>query len=293
MKRYWTDREYGERPRTQDDIDDRVWGGLRTLVQTGLSDGSFGYRFPERCPDGSALCGCDEHAFVGMLRAEVPGTEWPLPRQERPATSVILDVLEFCASAIGKPIRGFHHDYHRHHHLTWDREAGLARFVSNVNVVFARNGVAYELAEDGQARRLLPQPLGNALRGAIFKTGDPETDGLLEAARRRILLPKPEDRRDALEKLWDAFERLKTLEAGADKRAQAEALLDATGVERTRFRALLGAEAMALTHIGNTFRIRHSETTQEILSSPEQVDYLFGRMFSFVWMVLKATGRAG
>ena len=293
MKRYWTDREYGKRPRTENEIGNRVWRGLRSLVGTALSDESFGYRFPEQCLDGGVLCGCDQRAFAEMLQAEVPGIEWPLSPQDEPATPVILDVLEFCASAVGKPIRGFHHDYYRHHHLTWDRESGLARFVSDVNLVFARNGVAYKLTKDGQARRLLSQPLGQALRRAVFKTGDAETDQLLEAARHRILLPKPEDRRDALEKLWDAFERLKTLEAGPHKRAQAEALLDRAGGRGTRFRVLLGEEAAALTGIGNAFRIRHSETTQEILSSVEQVDYLFGRMFFFIRMVLKATGRGG
>jgi hypothetical protein len=42
----------------------------------------------------------------------------------------------------------------------------------------------------------------------------------------RILSPKPDDRHDALEKLWNAFERLKTPEPTANKRAQADAPLD-------------------------------------------------------------------
>ncbi len=40
----------------------------------------------------------------------------------------------------------------------------------------------------------------------MFETGDGETDRLLETARQQIVRPKIEDRRDALEKLWDAFE---------------------------------------------------------------------------------------
>ena len=50
---------------------------------------------------------------------------------------------------------------------------------------------------------------------------------------------------------------------------------------------------MELTGIGNSFRIRHSEVTQEALTSPDQIDYLFTRMFAFVRMVLRGTGRAG
>ena len=293
MTRYWTDQEYGARPRTIDVIDERVWNGLRSLITTGLDDGSFGYRFPEECPDRGPAYGCNWQAFGHMLQAEVGDIDWPLPDQGLPPSDVILDVLVFCADSVGKPIKGAYHSFYRHHHLSWNREAGLARFRSDVNRIFARNGVAYELTADGKVRRLLPEPLAVALRSAVFQTGDNETDRLLETARHRIASPKEDDRRDALEKLWDAFERLKTLESGSDKRAQADALLDRAAAPGTKFREMLGEEALALTRIGNTFRIRHSEVDQERLISLGQVDYLFGRMFAFVRMVLKATGRGG
>ena len=293
MMRYWTDREYGARPRTEDVIDERVWDGLHSLIRIAIDDGSFGYRFPEECPDGGAACGCNWQAFGQVLRAEVPSIDWPPANQELPPTHAVLDVLEFCASAVGEPIKGTNHRFFKHHHLSWNREAGLARFLSDVNRIFARNGVAYELTPDGQARRLLPEPLAEALRSMVFKTGDDETDRLLETARHRIALPKEDDRRDALEKLWDAFERVKTLEPGSDKRQRADALLDRAAVPGTEFRKILGEESFALTRIGNTFRIRHSEVDQERLRSLKHVDYLFWRMFAFVWMVLKATGRGG
>ncbi|RWO78398.1 MAG: hypothetical protein EOS18_19010 [Mesorhizobium sp.] len=228
-----------------------------------------------------------------MLGAEVPWIVWPLSAKEVPDTPVILDLLEFCASAVGEPIKGSYHSYFGHHHLGWNRDAGLTRFVADVNLLFRRNAVAYELTSTGQARRLLPQPIANALGWAMFQTGDAETDRLLEAARQRFLSPRPEDRQDALEKLWDAFERLKTLEPGANKRAQADALLDRVATQDSGFRNALGREAAELTTIGNSFRIRHSETTQEALTSPDQVDYLFTRMFAFVRVILKGTGRGG
>lgn len=101
-----------------------------------------------------------------------------------------------------------------------------------------------------------------------------------------------EDRRNALEKLWDAFERIKTLEPGNDKRAQATALLD-KAIKAPRLRKFLENEAKALTEIGNNLQIRHFETSQEKLERPEAVDYLFHRMFSFIRFVLRATGREG
>lgn len=290
---YFTDREHGARPPTIDVIDERLWAGLYILIQTGIGNGSFGLRFPEQCPDGNGPCGCDEQAFRRVLVAEVPWIEWPLSPSEVPNTPVILDLLEFCASTVGEPIQGAYHSYYRHHHLSWDRDAGLARFVADVNLLFRRNAVAYELTSVGQARRILPQPIADALGWSLFRTGDAETDRLLEAARQRILSPKPEDRQDALEKLWDAFERLKTLEPGTNKRAQSDLLLDRVAPPGSGFRQALAREAAELTTIGNSFRIRHSETTQEVLTSPDQIDYLFTRMFAFVRVVLKGTGRGG
>jgi hypothetical protein len=184
MASYFTDREYGERPRTGDMIDQRLWAALGSVIETRLRDASFGYRFPEQCPDGNAACGCDDQAFGRVLVGEVPWAEWPLSEERVPAAPVILDILEFCAAAVGDPVQGVDHPYFRHHHLSWNREAGLKRFLDEVNLLFARNGVAFELTPTGQARRLLPQPLAKDLAWASFCTGEPETDRLLESADR-------------------------------------------------------------------------------------------------------------
>ena len=57
------------------------------------------------------------------------------------------------------------------------------------------------------------------------------------------------------------------------------------------FASFLNLEAFTLTDIGNSFHIRHSETSQEPLSSSSEVDYLFHRMFAFVTLLLRATNR--
>ena len=291
MSPYFTDREFGPQPRTKDYIDATVWGGIYALVSARIADNSFGYRFPETCPDGYGISGYDNQMFRLTLAAEISQLEWPLSPEVVPPVPTIMDFLEFVAASVGKPIEGHYHSFFRHHHLSFDREEGLRAFVQNVNALFSRNGVAFELTNEGQAKRLLGEELQQLVSGAIFHTGDAETDRLLELARKQFISPHFDVRKEALEKLWDAFERLKTLEPGADKKMQAEALLDK--VAGGKYRAMLGNEARSLTEIGNTFRIRHAETTQEILSGAEQIDYLFHRMFSFIRLVLKATNRGG
>lgn len=288
---YFTDREYGRRPAISETIDERVWGAVHALVDMRIGSGAFGFRFTEQCPDGNGPCGCDRQAFAQFLQAEVPWIEWPLRPHEIPETPVVLDLLEFCAKAVGEPILGRYHSYHSHHHMTWDRAAGLASFVTDVNLLFQRNGIAFRIDADGRAQRILPQPVAQALGWHRFDTGEAELDRLLEYARSRFLSPKLDDRRDGTEKLWDAFERMKTLESGSDKRAQADALLDRAAAPGTKMRDALADEAKSLTSIGNSLRIRHSEVTQEMIDLSEQLDWLFVRMFGFVRLLLLSSGR--
>lgn len=295
MSEYFTDREFGARPPSTETIDERVWLALQALIATRLDDGSLGFRFPKACDDTGRLpYGADDDRFARTLAAEVPGATWPGDWHQTPATPVILDVLEFCAKAVGRPIRGSHHSYHHHTHISgWDRAAGLSEFIGEVNLLLARNGIAFQLDGNGQARRRLPAHIAHALQAANFASGDAETDALLEDARRRFLAPKVQDRRDGVEKLWDAFERLKTLEPGVDKKAAVTALLDRAARPGSRLRQALETEAFALTAIGNTHRIRHSEVGQETLETSAQVDFVFGRLFAFIHLLLASTGRLG
>jgi hypothetical protein len=207
-----------------------------------------------------------------------------------PPTLAVLDLLEFCHRAVGRPIQGSSHPYFGHHHLTFDRDGGQADFRDSVERIFARNEMAYELGPNGEVVRLAPPVLREALAAGVFRTGDNELDTLLETARVRFLDPDPSVRRDALEKLWDAWERLKTIESGKDKKASTTALLNKMAGE-PKFREALEKEAAELNGIGNTFRIRHSETTQTVLHHDDHVDYLFHRLFALIRLALRMTGR--
>lgn len=292
MSDFFTDREYGPSPRHTETIGEPLWLAIRSMIDLKIDDGSFGYRFPAICTDpGRQPCGCDERAFGATLVAEVPWLEWPLQRNELPATPVILDLLEFCAMAVGEKLERSWHSFKDHYHVAWNHEAGLAVLVVEVNRLLARNGIAYEMSAHGKIRRILPDPLAQAIARARFATGDDETDRLLEAARIKILAPRHDDRSDGLEKLWDAFERIKTLD-GTDKKLSAVALLDRAARQGSKLRIAIEEEAMALTRIGNAHRIRHSETGQEPLETALQIDYLFTRLFAFLHFVLKASDRA-
>jgi hypothetical protein len=289
VNQLYSDRERGARPRTFETVEERAWAGLVAQLQQRVANGSFGYGFPAECQDREGTIGCDDTALGMALKAEV-GIDWPLNPHQLPDDQLaIWDALEFLFEHVGKPIQGKHHQHFGHHHLTFDAETGQKEFAASINRLLARNGIAFELTDTGQVRRLLAEHIGEQIARARFQTGDAETDRLLEAARAGITSPAFEDRKNGLDKLW-AFERLKTLEPGSNKEATANALLNKVSGGPV-FQELLSYEATALTKAGNNLGIRHFETNQELLQNPQQVDYLFFRMFAFLQLLLRASGR--
>ena len=286
----FSERERGPQPRTSEKIGMEAWQGIASIIQTRIDDGSFGLAFPMTWVEGNDTVGTNSGLFVSA----VIGNALPWPPQGNdplPNTLAILDLVEFCYEKTARATRGAYHDYYRHYHLQLDEVAGKALFSEEVNRVFTRNGIAFELEDTGQIQRLAPIILGDALAAAVFKTGDHPLDELLETARHKFLQPKPVLRREALEKLWDAWERLKTLE-DTDKKKSIGLTLDKASTE-PKFRALLEGEAKSLTEIGNSFMIRHTEVGKTEIDYNEHVDYLFHRMFAIIRLLLRATGRGG
>ncbi len=290
---YFSEKEEGERPREKGEIGEGAWGGIGALIAARIEDGSFGATYPNPCPDGNGPIGTDADAFWKGMQGDIPNfQELPLPAWydaiEMPRTLDILDAIEFCWRCVGKPMHVGYHEYFKHHHLGFDVGAGRGQFREDINRILRRNGLAYELKVDGSIERLAPPVLREELESAHFRTGDSELNRMLETARRKFLDPDRAVRRESLETLWDAWERLKTLGPGPDKKAQLSALLDATAeASSPRLREALEREAKELTWIGNNMQIRHSEKEKEQVARGEHIDYLFHRLFSLIQALLR------
>ena len=293
---YFSEREEGERPRIDEIIRDVAWRGLQVLVRSRVDDGSFGATYPAACQEGRGTFGTNEYGFERAIAAEIPGLPgraWDDTFGSPPRTLDILDMIEFCWRCIGKPSERDFHEFLGHYHLSFDVEAGRAEFAEAVNRILRRNGVAYTLTSTGKIERLLPPVLHEALISSHVLTPDAELNRLLLTASYKLLDPDIVVRRESLEALWDAWERLKTLGAGADKKAQASALLNLTaGQKSPKFREALEREAREMTWIGNNLQIRHTEVTQERLAQSAQVDYMFHRLYALVLLILRMNGWA-
>lgn len=299
---YFSDRENVPRVRAEQVISPTVWAGLVGTVQALINSAAFGLRFPERCPDGQAICGCDSDSLAAAVIAEMPGLAWPLETTSEvedgffsqrqpfaPDTLLILDFIEFVYASVAKAIPGKYHDFFSHHHLSFDQQVGQEEFRATVNRIFARNGVAFEMLSTGRLVRVLPLVLGDDLRRTVFNTGDRTLDNMLEECRAKFSDRNPLVRREALERLWDAWERLKSLADPSDKKRSIKIILDATASEPS-LRARLEAEALELNSIGNSHLIRHSEANQVPIIDVVHIDYLFHRPFAMIQLMLRKQG---
>jgi hypothetical protein len=293
MKKLFTERFGLTQPRVKEELDAEVATGLLSIIKARIDEDWFGEAFPNECQDGGHNIGCDTSKLKGALAAYnvIWPWDWPDKEGQVPAEPQLFDLVEFSYEHIAQPkVYGFH-SFFSHDHLGYDQEAGRARFTDDINRVFARHGIAFELV-DGEVTRMAPTGLQVALAQTVFQTGDQALDELLEDARHKFLNRDLKVRRESLEKLWDAWERLKTIEPGKDKKAQATALLAKVSKE-PNFLARLEKEAQELTEIGNKFMIRHTETDKIPINESAHIDYLFQRMFAIIRLFLRASGRGG
>lgn len=293
VKKLFTER-YGMAPaRTGEALSAEASTALLELIKARVDENWFGEQFPENCPDGSDNIGCN----IQKLQAALAGynviwpRDWPDYERRVPTDPQIFDLLEFSYEHVAVPKSYGYHPYFHHDHLSYDADAGRERFAHDVNRIFERQGLAFELKE-GEIVRLAPTGLQEALASTVFQTGDAELDHLLETAREKFLNRSADVRKECLEKLWDAWERLKTIEPGKDKKAQATAILDRAATEPV-LRDRLEGEAKELTLIGNNLMIRHTEIGKPAIVESAQVDYLFHRMFAMIRLLLKSSGRGG
>ena len=294
-KVYYSERVRGETPRDLEVIGEDAWVSLATLVRVLIEDGSFGNSYPKVGTLSGGTIGTDEQAFWQRLIIAVPKLHDTMVFQNRfkdpklsvPDTLNVLDMLEFCWKKVAHPARAGQHGIE--YLLQFDVGRGRESFRAEVNQVFSRHRLAYELSPQGRIERRLVPALGEVITDVrSFHTNDAELDRLLEMAVTKFLDPDYEKQREALEPLWDAWERLKTLDSpGAKKEGIANLLNSAAGKESPEFRTVLEGEAGCLTTVGNRFSIRHSETDQIPLASRHHVDYLFYRLLALIHLILR------
>ncbi len=94
-----------------------------------------------------------------------------------------------------------------------------------------------------------------------------------------------DEKKIGLEKIWDAFERLKTIK-GTDKKESIKEIIANISNADDNIAKIIESEFKTLTEIGNNYSIRHSETSQFQLTDSYMIEYLYFRMLSLISFVL-------
>ena len=267
---------------------------------------NIAWKFPEMCEDGYGCCGLDENAFYTYLKFEIPGLFCDvygnpgIPRSYRLHSEqqnrweefdqfALLDYIEFFAqNCKDVNVNGFH-NYFNHYHLTCKTTRSVFKlFQSDINSVFETTGLLYRLTDDQIIERVVENsPLTPEIEEQIDQIKEAGTKQLLEEAITLYMQPYPESRKGATEKIWDAFERLKTYNTDLDKKASVSKIIEEMADGNENYSKLFNAEFEALTKIGNDYRIRHHETNKIDIIDLRYYDYFFNRCLSLIALAIQ------
>lgn len=286
-----------------DQLPPKVFNALVGLVISKFDGDYFAESFPENCTEGNATCGTNKKAFSSRFDGDMNGITWRfmleyhyhsddelyVSQLQFPRTESVLEMLEFCFHFYQKPVKGPEHNRNNHHHLSFNHtDNGKQEFTEEMNRIFFRNKLPYLMSTEGKIKMHFPEGHERLL---AQKVPDIETEcaEFINQAVAFIRTPRIENHQLALEKLWDAFDRAKTLIDGKDKKESTEQLINLASHNNTNVTKMLNDEAKTLSNLGNnTFIIRHSETNKERLQHIEHIDYLFFRMYSLLSIFLYA-----
>ena len=267
---------------------------------------NLAWKYPEQCPDGHGCCGIDFEQLRLDLRYEIPtlyrdySDNIAVPtvhhnvfdnddEESEYDQYALLDLIEFFAENVRDVVVGSFHSYFGHYHLTCQNSRNVcAQFRDEINGIFQKTGLLYELNTDLQVERIVENsPLTPTVESAIAAVKEAGARELLQEAIMLHRSPYPADIRDAVEKLWDAYERLKTYYTTMNKAKSAEKIVNDMAAGQAPYVTLFDTEFRALTKIGNDFRIRHHETDKVEITDVRYYDYFFNRCLSFIALAIQ------
>ncbi len=270
---------------------------------------NLAWKYPEQCPDGHGCCGVDQALFDTDLGFEIPSlfrdeygrVAAPMTHQNVFEDSntedeydqyALLDYIEFHARHIKDVVIGNYHSYFGHYHLSFSAtdtaDSAFRQFQSAINEIFVKTGLLYTLTDDRIIERVIDAtPLTPEIEQHINQIKEKGIRDLLMEAISLHRRPYPQSARDAVEKIWDALERLKTYYTAMDKKGSAAKIVNDMAHGAPEYRTLFDTEFATLTRIGNDFRIRHHEMTKTEISDPRYFDYFFNRCLSLISLAIQ------
>ena len=161
-------------------------------------------------------------------------------------------------------------------------------FRQEVNTAFLRENANFRLTDDGIIERIIVnEVLDKDIQLSVEKISEPGLKDLLDEAIALHMQSNFLAHKDAVEKIWDALERLKTYYTTMDKKASVDQIIHDMSGNQASFDEIFAREFKTLTEIGNNFRIRHHETNRINITDDRHYDYFFNRCISLIALAIQ------
>lgn len=200
--------------------------------------------------------------------------------------TVALDFIEWICANAKDFTKGRVHPFYGHYHLAFtDSKECVSDFREVINSTFNAIGLLYKPNDDFLIERIVSNEVVLIKASELAdKSKDLLLFDLVHKALSLYVSPDESNQKLAVEKEWDAFEMVKTLDAsgGLSKKHSAEKLIRNISKGNTEFAKILDAGFNLLTGIGNQFMIRHHETNQVDPRETSHYEYLFNRCLAIV-----------
>jgi len=260
---------------------------------------NLAYHFPIRCKDNNSnITEIDLGKFKNYLVIRIPNlfsdkwSEYNSVVKDFRTTNydqfAIFDLIEYVAKNIRDYKKGNYHSYYSHYELEFNLQnnQSFKEFQNLINDFFDITGLQYQLKDSFKIEQKITTGAAATIVPVIETIKEPYLKELLDLALSYFKSPKPSDKRNAVEKLWDAFERLKTYHT-SDKKYSTDKIIKDMAAGNEHFKSLFEAEFYALKDIGNRYTIRHHETNTITISNSEDFDYFFNRCLALIERALK------
>lgn len=150
-------------------------------------------------------------------------------------------------------------------------------FENEVNTIL--DGVNYKLV-DGKMM------IQTTVEVKAVETKDPDLKELISIAEIHFRKGDSESKQIALEKIWDALEKLKTYYL-ANKKRSIEMVIDRISKGDTKIADTFNNEFDYLTEFGNTHQIRHFETGKTAIKDVRMKEYWYMRCLALINLAIK------
>lgn len=162
------------------------------------------------------------------------------------------------------------------------RHSMLDDFETQINVILKLNEIAFRLSNGKMVNSFdaqINQSSIDIVQEVGLKELLQEASGYYDENNLQI----------AVEKLWDAFERLKTYycSSAIDKKKSVEKIVNDMSGSQQSYVDLFEKEFHELTTIGNNFRIRHHEITKVDIRDKRHFEYFYRRCLSLISVAIQ------